>query len=84
MTQDDHQMLRQYSPKRNINPDGVLMQKDLDVYDDRGSPRIKPHYVEIDINDREQLAQVAADMQAKKFGTKRDSSVGRLAAEINN
>lgn len=84
MTHDSHQLLRQYSPKRNINPEGVLTQSNLHSFDDKGSPRIKPHYVEIDVNDPEQLKQVAADMKAKKFATKRDSSVTKLQAELAN
>lgn len=59
---------------------GVLMQKELDLYNERGSPLNKPHYFEIDVNDPEQLRQVAADMAARKGGVKRDNSVEKLAA----
>ena len=46
----------------------MLLQKSLDRYDAHGSPRLKQKFIEIDVNDEEQLKAVAADMAARKRG----------------
>jgi hypothetical protein len=56
----------------------VLEQKALDLYNEVGSPKIRPNYVEIDVNDPEQLRQVAAEMKAKQYGVTRDTELHTL------
>lgn len=60
-------MINEVSPMKELT-ESVLLQKSLDKYDEMGSPRVRPKFIEIDVNDADQLKQVAADMAARKRG----------------
>ena len=43
-------MINEVTPMKELT-ESVLMQKSFDRYDEKGSPRVKPRFIEIDVND---------------------------------
>jgi len=51
-------------------PEGVLEQKRREEYLENGSPRVRPQFIEVDVENKEQLREIADAMLQRKISRK--------------